>query len=82
MSIFGGLGTLTGPLLGALVLESMQQYLTIRFSNGSLYLIIFGALFLVIVLFMPQGIVVYLTDWRSRRAERRAEGALVAVEAS
>jgi len=24
-----------GPLLGALVLESMQQYLAIRFSNGS-----------------------------------------------
>jgi len=42
MAIFGGLGTLTGPLLGALVLESMQQYLAIRFSNGSLYLIIFG----------------------------------------
>lgn len=79
MSIFGGLGTLTGPLLGALVLESMQQYLTIRFSNGSLYLIIFGALFLIVVLFMPQGIVVYLSDWRSRRSARRAEGARVVV---
>ena len=36
MAILGGLGTLTGPLLGALVLESMQQYLAIRFSSGSL----------------------------------------------
>jgi branched-chain amino acid transport system permease protein len=79
MAIFGGLGTLTGPLLGALVLESMQQYLDIRFSNGSLYLIIFGALFLVIVLFMPQGVVVYLGTWRSQRAARRAEGDLVAL---
>jgi branched-chain amino acid transport system permease protein len=79
MAILGGLGTLTGPLLGALVLESLQQYLAIRFSNGSLYLIIFGALFLVIVLFMPQGVVVFLGDYRSRRRERRAEGALVAV---
>ena len=70
---------MTGPLLGALVLESMQQYLTIRFSNGSLYLIIFGALFLVVVLFMPQGIVVYLRDWHSRRSARRAEGARVVV---
>jgi branched-chain amino acid transport system permease protein len=77
MAIFGGLGTLTGPLLGALVLESMRQYLTIRFTNGSLYLIIFGALFLVIVLFMPQGIMVYLAEWRFRRASRRSEGALV-----
>ena len=83
MSIFGGLGTLTGPLLGALVLESMQQYLAIRFSNGSLYLIIFGSLFLLIVLFMPQGVVGFLNQWRSQRQSRRAEGALVvAGEAS
>ena len=77
MAIFGGLGTLTGPLLGALVLESTQQYLAIRFSNGSLYLIIFGTLFLVIVLFMPQGVVVFLSEWRARRRERQGEGALV-----
>jgi|SRR5665213_2663068 len=77
MAIFGGLGTLTGPLLGALVLESTQQYLAIRFTNGSVYLIVFGALFLVIVLFMPQGIIVYSSEWLSRRAARRVEGALV-----
>jgi branched-chain amino acid transport system permease protein len=83
MAIFGGLGTLTGPLLGALVLESMQEYLAIRFSNGSLYLIIFGSLFLLIVLFMPQGVVGFLNQWRSQRQSRRAEGALVvAGEAS
>lgn len=80
MAIFGGLGTLTGPLLGALVLESMQQYLTIRFSNGSLYLVIFGSLFLLIVLFMPQGVVVYLKDWRSRVVARR-EAQLAGVDA-
>jgi branched-chain amino acid transport system permease protein len=77
MAIFGGLGTLTGPLLGALVLESMQEYLAIRFSNGSLYLIIFGSLFLLIVLFMPQGVVGFLNQWRSRSQSRRAEDALV-----
>jgi len=79
MCIFGGLGTLTGPLLGALVLESTQQYLAIRFSNGSLYLIIFGSLFLLIVLFMPQGIVVFLGEWRSRRKARLADGARVVL---
>lgn len=81
MAILGGLGTLTGPLLGALLLESTQQYLAIRFSNGSIYLIVFGALFLLIVLFMPQGVVVFLGDWRTRSRERRAEGALVASDA-
>jgi hypothetical protein len=30
-------------------------------------------------LFMPQGIVVYLSDWRSRRAAQRVEGARVVM---
>ncbi len=66
MSFFGGLGTLTGPLLGALVLESAQQYLTVTYSNGSLYLVVFGALFLVVITFMPRGIVNYFIDRRRR----------------
>lgn len=66
MSFFGGLGTLTGPLLGALVLESAQQYLTVTYSNGSLYLIVFGALFLLVITFMPRGIVNYIIDRRRR----------------
>jgi branched-chain amino acid transport system permease protein len=77
MAIFGGMGTLVGPLLGALILESMQQYLTLRYSNGSLYLVIFGALFLVVILFMPQGIVVYLRNWRTQRRERQSSPTLL-----
>ncbi|HUY42981.1 MAG TPA: branched-chain amino acid ABC transporter permease [Acidimicrobiales bacterium] len=69
MTFLGGLGTLTGPLLGALILESSQQWLTISFSNGSLYLILFGALFLLVILFMPQGIVVYVRQRLSRKAD-------------
>ena len=34
MAFLGGLGTLAGPLLGALVLESLQQYFTLTFSSG------------------------------------------------
>lgn len=70
MAFLGGFGTLFGPLLGALILESSQQYLTVSFSNGSLYLLLFGALFLIVILFMPQGIVVFVRDRVSKRAER------------
>jgi branched-chain amino acid transport system permease protein len=70
MTFLGGMGTLVGPLLGALILESLQQYLTTSFSNGSLYLILFGALFLLVILFMPQGIVVFVRDRITRREER------------
>jgi branched-chain amino acid transport system permease protein len=72
MAFLGGLGTLVGPLLGALVLESLQQYLTVSFSNGSLYLILFGSLFLIVILFMPQGVVVALRDrWTKKAARER-----------
>ena len=78
MCFFGGFGTLVGPIIGGLVLESAQQYLTVTYSSGgSLYLIIFGALFLIVILFMPRGIVVYAKDWWRRR-ESRAAGAPVA----
>lgn len=70
MAFLGGLGTLVGPLLGALVLESLQQYLTAWYSSGSLYLILFGSLFLIVILFMPQGVVVALRDRWTKKAER------------
>ena len=57
MAFLGGLGTLTGPLLGALVLESLQQYLTQTFSSNATYLIAYGVLFLVVILLLPRGVV-------------------------
>ncbi len=56
MTFLGGIGTLAGPVLGALILEPTQQYFTIRFSQNGYYLIVYGILFLVIILLMPQGI--------------------------
>jgi branched-chain amino acid transport system permease protein len=50
-------------LLGALVLETLQQEFTLRFSaGGGMYLIVYGALFLVVILLMPRGIVPTLRD--------------------
>ncbi len=59
MVFMGGIGTLTGPILGSLVLESSQQYAALNFTQGSggLYLIMYGSLFLVVILLLPQGIV-------------------------
>ena len=74
MGFFGGIGTISGPLLGALVLESLQQYFTQKFSANGLYLIVYGSLFLVVILLMPRGIVPsgaqWLRSWRAQRAER------------
>jgi branched-chain amino acid transport system permease protein len=73
MALFGGLGTLTGPLLGALVLESLQQYFTIQFTNGDLYLLVYGALFLLVLLWMPRGVIPTAgTFWHQVSARRGA----------
>ena len=74
MAFLGGFGTLLGPLVGGLILESSQQYLTATYSNGSLYLILFGALFLIVVLFMPQGIVVKVKEIWMKRSLKDADG--------
>ncbi len=72
MALFGGIGTLAGPLLGALVLESLQQYFTIQFTNEDLYLVIYGALFLVVLLWMPRGVIPTVVGIFRRRSARLA----------
>jgi branched-chain amino acid transport system permease protein len=73
MAFFGGLGTLAGPLLGALVLESLQQYLTLSFSNSAIYLIAYGALFLLVILVMPRGVIPALSGLLARRTAAPGE---------
>jgi branched-chain amino acid transport system permease protein len=70
MAFFGGLGTLTGPLLGALVLESMQQYLTQTFSSSATYLIAYGVLFLSVIMLLPRGIIPGVTELINKRRTR------------
>jgi branched-chain amino acid transport system permease protein len=57
MAFLGGLGTIAGPILGALLLEPTQQYFTLEYGQSGYYLVIYGALFLVVILLLPQGIV-------------------------
>jgi branched-chain amino acid transport system permease protein len=71
MAFLGGLGTLAGPLVGALLAAPLQQYLILQFGGNSVNLILFGALLLVILLVLPQGIVPSLqSKWSSWRASR------------
>lgn len=70
MAFIGGLGTLFGPLLGALVLESLQQYFTVHYGASQAYLIIYGALFLVVVLLLPRGIIPSVEELIGRRRAR------------
>jgi ABC-type branched-subunit amino acid transport system permease subunit len=43
-------------VLGALVLEPAQLYLTLQFTNGYLSEILLGLLLLVVLRFLPRGV--------------------------
>ena len=70
MAFLGGLGTIVGPVIGALIIEPGQLYLTIRFTNGYLSEILLGAVFLLIVLFVPRGLVPTAGEWIKRLRTR------------
>ena len=70
MAFIGGLVTLLGPLLGALVLESLQQYFTVQYGSSQAYLIIYGVLFLVVVLLLPRGVIPSVEELIVRRRAR------------
>lgn len=73
MTFFGGIGTITGPLLGALVLEPVAQYLALGNVGGNQgYFIVYGAVFLVVLLLMPRGIVPMFRLWTERLFDRLA----------
>lgn len=79
MAFLGGLGTISGPLFGAALLESLQQYFTVQYSAGDLYLFAYGALFLVVIVALPKGVIPTVADvyhrWRERRLQSIAEKA-------
>jgi branched-chain amino acid transport system permease protein len=53
MAVIGGVGTIIGPALGALVFVMLRQYLI--GSYPQLYLGIYGVLLIVVILFEPLG---------------------------
>ncbi len=65
MALVGGLGTIIGPVVGAFIIITMQNYLA---ATGEFVLVIQGTIFVVIVMAFRKGLVGELTDWwKSRR---------------
>jgi urea transport system permease protein len=72
----GGRGTLTGALLGAWLVNGAKSWLTAAFPSAWLYAL--GALFVLVTLFLPRGIVGVagpLSDWLARRRAAAAKPA-------
>jgi len=61
--IVGGLGTLFGPIIGSIFLTPLSEISRAYFAKGGLeglHLILYGTLAILVVLFMPKGIIVYV----------------------
>jgi branched-chain amino acid transport system permease protein len=67
MTILGGMGTLIGPIIGAGISQVIQQFFFTWF--GARWPLVFGLLFMLIVIFLPYGIV---GTWQLRRLEIRS----------
>ena len=64
MVLLGGQGTLTGPIVGSLVLTGLPHAIDLR---AELRAVLYGAILIFTILVMPRGIVGTLNAWRSRR---------------
>jgi branched-chain amino acid transport system permease protein len=59
----GGVGTIIGPVIGAIFFVLLQQILSL-FLPGGMHLLVFGILFIIVVLYLPGGLVGIFTKLR------------------
>jgi len=74
MVYIGGQGTILGPIIGAVFFVALRQFLLL--NVGEYHLIIFGTLFILVVLFLPGGIISLWNKFRealSRRSKLSAK---------
>ena len=62
--IVGGAGTLFGPALGTALLIVLREELSVYWEH---YLLIVGAIVIIVVTFAPQGVMGLINDWIARR---------------
>ena len=71
--IVGGIGTVFGPLLGAVVVKTLGELTKLITGDApGLDLVIYGGLLVLIIAFAPRGIAGLLADLRLRFARLRS----------
>ncbi|HIK73761.1 MAG TPA: branched-chain amino acid ABC transporter permease [Alcanivorax sp.] len=67
--LVGGIGTLMGPLVGTMAITWLTQAVQ---SFEEYRMIVFGPMLVLLVIFMPKGVVGTFLTWRGRRLARKA----------
>jgi branched-chain amino acid transport system permease protein len=71
MAIFGGMGQIYGPVIGAVFFAYLQETLQTEFSE--IYMLSFGVILVIAIMYMPDGIIGLIQRlWRRFRGGKRA----------
>jgi branched-chain amino acid transport system permease protein len=66
MAVIGGTGTVVGPVIGAVALQFLSEWLRTHYTD--VHTIIFGAIIIVAVVLLPMGVVSFTREsWAKRR---------------
>jgi len=67
MALFGGVGEIYGPVLGASLLTAISEVLLSRFPYY--YMLLYGIIFIVVISFLPDGLVGLTRKWRKETTD-------------
>ena len=72
VAILGGVGTLLGPVIGSVVLTSIEEFSRVLFggTGRGTDVIIYASLIIVIAVFYPTGLMGWVRSFKERRAAR------------
>ena len=73
MVISGGKGTLAGPIVGGLIFGLLPEILRGLQIKPEAQWVVYGVLMIIVVYFLPEGIVPAVRDWWQRRQDGPAE---------
>jgi len=65
--LIGGRGTLFGPVIGAFILQGANEAATVYGGSSEARVLLFGVVLVLVVLFMPAGLLPTLERWWQRR---------------
>ncbi|MDQ3645388.1 MAG: ATP-binding cassette domain-containing protein, partial [Actinomycetota bacterium] len=76
--LIGGKGTLWGPVLGAFIVQPLNEATNVYAQGSQTRLVFFGGMLVLVVLFMPDGIIPTISRLLDRR--RRANQSVLSID--
>jgi branched-chain amino acid transport system permease protein len=69
VAVFGGMGTVLGPIAGSILITPLSHFLQdlLRDYGSGLYLVFYGLILILVILYMPKGIVGLVNSWTKKR---------------